>query len=309
MIHIACGCDDNYARHTAVMLATLSNHLDAKQPVTVHLLHDEGLAEKNINRLRLGLPQGFELFPRAVSASQMKGLPIHRFNRACWHRVFLPELLQDIDKVIYLDSDMVILDDIKQLWDMDISAKLFGAVTNPLYPFNPPHPITTLGLSSLSDYLNTGCMYMNLSALREDGFVGKIKKYAESHPENAWPEQDAISALYEGRWLKLHPRWNVQNTFFELKPEQIPLDKALINDALEKPAIIHFIGMHKPWHYLCRHPFRRVYLDACKQTSWPEPKIEGRTVLNYFLRPLPLRWQLRILRRMPDWMLKILGGA
>lgn len=301
-ITIACGCDNNYARHTAAMLQTVIEHLPDTCNIIIHLLEEGTLSESNFTRISRKLPPHAVLKRLTVAAAQMNGLPTKKFHRACWHRIFLPELLPDVEKILYLDSDMVVVDDLIPLWETALEDKLFAAVTNPLYPFMPKHPIDRLGLNTMEDYLNTGCLLLNLSALRKTDFSQKIKDYASKHPNNLWPEQDAISALFPRQWLRLHPRWNVQNTFFDLNQKQLPIPQQLILEAINKPAIIHFIGPHKPWHYSCRHPLRGLYYRAALETDWGLLRPEGKTLLNILLKPLPLIWQIKIKGKIPNWI-------
>lgn len=306
MIHIACGCNDRYARHTAAMLISVAEHVSPEVNIKAYVLHDNGLSGESIQKLRASLPDTVEIETLFVSDELMDGLPTHKFHRECWHRIFLPELLPELDRVLYLDSDMIAVDDITTLWSTDIGSKLFGAVVNPLYPFNPPHPITKLGLDNLSDYLNAGCLLMDLSKMRQADFSYKTKCYGIKHPENTWPEQDAMSVVWQKQWFHLHPRWNMQSTFFDLHPQKLPVSTDIVAIARERPAVIHFIGTHKPWHYLCRNAFRQAYFDASKKTAWGESEVEGRTWLNILLRPFSLGIQLRVLRRIPRWLLMLL---
>lgn len=295
MLHIACGIDDNYAPHAAAMLLSAFDNLPSGSTRTF-VLHDDNLSEESIRNLSKTLGELTHLHLLKITDRMMSGLPTDTFHHACWHRIFLPDLLEDIDKVLYLDADMIIVDDLLPLWETDLEQYLFAAVVNPLYPFMPVHPINSLGLAGPSEYLNTGCLLMDLNKLRETNFTQKIKSYAAKHPDNLWPEQDAISALFPKQWKKLHPRWNVQTTFFDLSPDQLPVPKQQAIEAIESPAIIHFIGPNKPWHYLCKHPFQNKYREWVDKTVWGSSPLEGHTALNSLLRHLPLLWQQRILK-------------
>src|SRR5207253_2718503 len=77
-----------------------------------------------------------------------------------------------------------------------------------------------------------------------------------------WPDQDACNVALEGRWLALHPRWNAQNslwTWGDLARGVFGVD--VVEEATTAPAILHFEGpsLSKPWHALCRHPWRDEY--------------------------------------------------
>jgi lipopolysaccharide biosynthesis glycosyltransferase len=237
-----------------------------------------------------------------VHRERLADFPAGPFHQAAWCRVFLPELLTNLDKVVYLDSDLIVTDSLVPLWETDISGHLLAAVTNPLYPFMPDWPTQVLGLPDRRQYFNSGVLLMNLASMRTAGCTEELRRYARNHPDNRCPDQDALSALFHSWRLPLHPRWNVQTTLFDLPASLLPFSPAQVQEALEAPAVIHFIGPFKPWQYLCRHPLQQLYFDHLEQTPWPVRPLEGRTPVNVLLRPLPLIWQERLLRW--AWMLR-----
>lgn len=291
-LELACATDDGYAPHCAAMLRSALDHTDA-EGVRVHLLHGP-LAAGNISRLEgMIRDAGAQFRDVPVPPAMLAGLPDGKFHIACWYRVLLPELCPDLQRVLYLDADMIVLDDLRQLWNTDLKGRPFAAVVNPLYPFNPDRP-RALGLGGPRDYLNSGVLLMDLAALRASGAVKQLKSYGESHPENPYPEQDALSVVFQDRWLSLPPRWNAQTTLFDLPAAALPFTESESAEARKSPAVVHFIGPLKPWHYLCRHPFRHAYRRLRARTPWPELRLEGRTFKNSLLRPFPLDTQLQL---------------
>lgn len=294
-MHIACATDDGYAPHCATMLRSL---LDRNPPadLSIHVLHgDTALSADSKDRLRdLVNGTGASLHFIPLGARDLEGFPSGRFHISCWYRVLLPHARPDLDRILYLDSDMVVLDDLRPLWETDLHGKLFAAVVNPLYPFMPDRAVQTLGLPTARSYLNSGVMLMDLGAMRAAGLTEKLRDYGAAHPDHAWPEQDALSAVCRDRWLALPPRWNAQTTLFDLKPAQLPFTADEVRAARKNPAVVHFIGPLKPWHYLCRHPYRREYQRLRKRTPWPDLRLEGRTLKNALLRPFPLGVQLQL---------------
>lgn len=294
-ITIVCGCDDNYAPHAAAMLKSAEENLPSMTHIDIYVLHDQGLTEQNLQRLQATAKRA-NVNALAVPDSLMKHMPTEKFHRACWHRVFIADLLPNTQRVLYLDTDMIVVDDLTPLWQTDLKGAPFAAVSNPLYPFMPQSKLTELGISDPSDYLNTGCLLMDLNALRALNFSGKITAYAHNHRKNSWPEQDAISALYIGKWLKLHPRWNAQNTLFELPNSKLPYPPQKASEARQQPAIIHFIGPRKPWTYLAKHPYKGLYKHYRSKTPWANWEYPDRTLFNALIRHLPFPIQLKLER-------------
>ena len=75
-----------------------------------------------------------------------------------------------------------------------------------------------------------------------------------------------MSALIPRRRVHLHPRWNAQSTLFELPLKRLPFTPQEVAEARTRPAVIHYIGPFKPWHYLCKHPLRGLYFEHLRQT-------------------------------------------
>lgn len=296
MIHIACIGEGGYLRHTAAMLHSALSHLPA-QPATVHLLQEREADAAEVQRLRQTLaPFGAGLRLHTASAEALGDFRAGYFPRAIWLRVLLPDLLPELDKVLYLDSDMIVADTLLPLWQTELGEALLGAVVNPLYPFMPPHPKLALGLEQPEDYFNSGMLLMNLRAMRADRTSAKLREIARSRTGMLYPDQDALNLACRGRWLALHPRWNAQSTLFELSAQSLPFPPQVVSEVRAAPAVIHYIGPFKPWHYLCRHPHQALYFRHAALTPWGEPALEGRSAFHFVLRRLPIAWIDRGLR-------------
>lgn len=271
--------------HAATMLRSLGEAMPT-QPVRVHLLHDGPVTTNDLAPLRGSLePFPIEVVDVPVPASLQRRLPGHQFHVSAWFRVLLPRLAPGLDRVVHLDVDTVVLDDLAPLWDVELHDQLFAAVANPLYPFQPPHWRTELRLSHPREYPNTGVLVMDLPRMREAGLVDRLLAYADRHPDNAWPEQDALAATCRGQWLELAPRWNVQTPLYDLDREQLPYSSTELAEALSRPAIVHYIGPYKPWTYACHHPLRHLYHHARAATAY-EPAVQSPTRRQRVMRRL-----------------------
>jgi lipopolysaccharide biosynthesis glycosyltransferase len=294
VIHIACISEGGYLRHTA---ATLHSALLHTQPLrcAVHILHERPVAPDERDRLAAVVAgQHGELHWLRVAPDVARGFPDGGFPRAVWFRVLLPELLPALDRVLYLDSDLIVRTSLAPLWQTDLGTRLLGAVTNPLYPFQPPYPQQALGIAQPQDYFNSGVLLLNLAQMRAEGTARKLAEVAATRRGLWYPDQDALNLVCRDRWHRLHPRWNAQSTYFELAASELPVPAAQIAETRADPAIVHFIGPFKPWSYLCRHPLRALYAEHARATPWGLGPLEGRTLRNAVLRLLPMaaidRW-------------------
>lgn len=301
-IEIACSADNGYLPHVSVMLHSLLSHTAG--PVRVWLLHGPKLDDsEGMARLEQTVESfGATLRYLPVPDELMEGFPTAKFHYSCWYRILLPDLLPDLDRIVYLDCDIVVTDDVRPLWETDLGDKLFGACVNPLY--RPMHKaVRAMGVPDNRDYLNSGVLLLDLERLRYERLGEHLRDYAVEHPDNACPEQDALSVLYQGKWMPLHPRWNVQTATLDLSPRKLPLPRSEVEEAVSRPAVLHFNGPFKPWDHHCRHPLRHLYFEHREKTPWPMEPLQRSSLPYRLMRPLGVAGQYRvILYGRPIWL-------
>ncbi|HEX2234342.1 MAG TPA: glycosyltransferase family 8 protein [Thermoleophilaceae bacterium] len=270
-LHLSCAADRQYVPHAAAMLRSvlrLRGELDA----AVHFLHGPRLPRRARRRLagmveRLGAAIEF----LEVPDERVEGLALFEgITPTMWYRVYLPELLPDVERVLYLDADVLAVAPLGPLWATDVDGWLLAAVTNVF----PDHSAArarpaALGLSGPEQYFNSGVLLLNLDEMRRDGTSDKILDFARSN-ELLYPDQDALNAVMARRRLALHPRWNCMNSLFVYPwaDEAFPTGQA--DEARRRPGIRHFEGPaeNKPWHRDCGHEGRELYFEQRRETPW-----------------------------------------
>lgn len=294
MLHVACATDARFAADCAVLLTSLTSTNDPAA-IHVHLLHDDSLSGSDRDALReivVRAGAGFE----AISELGRETLTLaqsERFPLRIWYRVLLPDLLPEVSRVLYIDADAMIAAPLDELWERDLEGNLVGAVTNPLYTSMVPRIVSDLGLSGAASYFNSGVLLMDLAAWRAADTVSAVIDFARRHVI-AWPDQDALNGVLHNQRLRLHPRWNAMPGLWELPRRFLPYTDDEVREAAEKPAIVHFVGPYKPWHYRSRHPYRQLYFEYLEHTPWSGRPIEGRSARQAFLKRLPTVWAHRI---------------
>jgi lipopolysaccharide biosynthesis glycosyltransferase len=281
-IDVACAAEGSrYVAHSAAMLHSV---IAANQghDVHIHYLHGPEFPRHARERMRpwvTGLGASIEFI--LVPDNRLDGVPTRGFTRkATWYRVFLPEILPGRDRVLYLDSDLIVVDSLAPLFERDdLEGRYLGAVTNVLQHNDQGRP-AELGLSGPEVYFNAGVLLMNLEAMRSDRSSRALISYARENAELiAFRDQDALNVvLGEGR-LELHPRWNCMNAFYEFDHAGDVLGHEALAEAKDDPGIRHFEGpsLNKPWHYECAREMRELYAEHRAQTPWPRLRREGRT--------------------------------
>jgi lipopolysaccharide biosynthesis glycosyltransferase len=286
-LHVACAAEGEYVIHSAAMLhSMLACHPPGS--VAIHYLHGPELAEQTRDRLRdmversRGEVRFWEIPDRWVA-----GLPTKGFTRkATWYRTFLPDLLPDVSRVLYLDADVLVLESVAPLWEVDMASKLVAAVTNVLEPQAIDRP-KALGIAHSQGYFNAGVMVLNLDLMRREESSRAVCEYARAHADElAWRDQDAFNVVLGAGRVPLHPRWNCMNALLIFPWSVDVLGREAVAEALESPAIRHFEGPgpYKPWHYMCRREWRDLYRRHRQETPWPRVRLQGRNPRNMWRR-------------------------
>jgi lipopolysaccharide biosynthesis glycosyltransferase len=284
------------------MLASLVS-TNSASAVHVHLLHDQRLAPSEVTGLvSIAESAGASCTPRPINSSATDLLPSSaRFPLNVWYRVLLPDLLPDLPRILYLDADTLVTDTLTPLWDLDMADAWVGAVTNPLFGHMVPRIRAELGLPDPRGYFNSGVLLMDLDAWRANDVSRHVIEVAIRKPHLEWPDQDALNTVLHDHRHQLHPRWNAMPGLFELPPRFLPYECREIREAVEDPAIVHFVGPYKPWHYRSRHPYQAEYFSSLRTTQWSDRAVEGRSAWHAVLRRLPPLWAYRTEFAVANW--------
>lgn len=246
---------------------------------------------------------GLDLDWVEVPGEMVQGLPRRDYiSQVVWYRIFMPQLLPGLDRVLYLDADIIAMASIEPLWATLLGDDYFAAVTN-IVPQQYRERACELGLPGPEHYFNAGIVLWNLDLMRRENFTNRVLEYSRKNMTKLlWLEQDTLNALFWNRRLPLHPRWNCQNGIFYNSWGIGLLDPQQMREALKAPALLHFEGgsFAKPWHYLSTHPLRERYFFHRRATPWPLRIPEGVTLKNIAKKHVtePALWLMRRLRRM-----------
>jgi lipopolysaccharide biosynthesis glycosyltransferase len=286
-LQVACAAEGaEYVAHSAAMLhSLLVRHRE--EGVAIHYMHGPDVTEAQEEMLAAMVErEGGAISFLRIPDDEIDGLPTVGFTRkATWYRIFLPVLRPGLERIIYLDADLVVRDSLVPLWTTELGEHWIGAVTNVLQ-HNDFHRPGELGLAGPEVYFNAGVLLMNLEQMRRDDRTEALRDYGVRNAERLlWRDQDALNVVLGERRLPLHPRWNCMNSFrWEHAADVFGADA--LAEARRNPAIRHFEGpsINKPWHYLCERELRDEYLEHRRQTPWPRVKREGVTARNVLKR-------------------------
>jgi len=179
------------------------------------------------------------------------------FSMTTYYRLFLPDLYPDLPKALYLDSDIVLLDDVAKLYNIDIGTNLVGAIPDgavqSVKEFQD-YVELVVGLKDYHQYFNAGILLMNLEELRKYRFQVKFMYLLDTIKFKVAQDQDYLNRLCKGRVMVIDNSWNTM-------PGANP-DKRSKN-----PKLIHYNLSNKPWH-LDNVPFEEYFWDFAWQTDF-----------------------------------------
>jgi lipopolysaccharide biosynthesis glycosyltransferase len=280
-IEVACAAEGReYVAHSAAMLHSLLSH-HRRGEVRIHYMHGPDVSVRDERRLAsMVAHEGGEVSFLRIPDRKLRGLPTKGFTRkATWYRVFLPDLLPDVEKILYLDCDLIVLDSLSPLFETDLAGSWVGAVTN-VFQHNHLHRPAELGLAGPEVYFNAGVLLMNLEQMRANGCTAALIDYGRANAGRLeWRDQDALNVVLGERRTALHPRWNCMNSVLVFDRADDVFGAEAAAEARACPAIRHFEGpdTNKPWHHLCEDGLRELYLDHRRATPWPRERRERLT--------------------------------
>ena len=286
MLEIVFTVDKNYIQHLGVaVISLLENNKNLNLRLTI--IHggidnvDQGkiknIAARYNTEVKFIFVNDF-LFEKFVIN--------YHFTKANYYRLFIPELLDnDIDKVLYLDSDIVVNKKIDDLFKIDISGFYVAAVESP--GFNRHKE---LKMSPQAKHFCSGVMLINLKKWREEEIHKKVIDFILKNPNSIeFADQCGLNAIINGQWLELNPKYDVQSSFFEISISELKkcFQQTDIEECLRDPVIIHYTGSSKPWHFMNKHPYKDVYWKYLKKTPWRDYRPYDLTVINIFKKHTP----------------------
>ncbi|MDR1383305.1 MAG: glycosyltransferase family 8 protein [Planctomycetaceae bacterium] len=210
------------------------------------------------------------------------------------------------DRILYLDCDTIILDDLEEIFSLDFGNKTIAAVPELFagaFIFEKG-----FGLR----YFNSGVMLINAKLWRENHLTEKIIHFMKyrfnklNENKKHYGDQDILNIFFQGQVVYLHPRYNLVNPVLL---RRWYFSGKLFDDAVTHPAIVHFAGGTKPWNYWDGHPLADKYLFYRKQTPWADIVLP-QTTLSQILRLCSKRSKYhfsRLIYPLADFFRRVFG--
>lgn len=290
---IVVACDNHYMPLLAALVKSIEVNHKSAEHIEFYIL-DDGIFKKNIVKLNNSVNS--EIFTlhwvpmkKVIPAGMSIPYDTSSYPLIIHMRMFIPYFIpEEYEKVIYMDVDMIVNDDISKLWQTNLNEYAIAAVTDVrIRYFGNSQAVKNykqLGFDENTKYFNTGILLMNTRTWRERNLTAIVFKCIEDNREFAnYPDQYGLNVVLANQWLELDVKWSWSAA--EWNP-----DASLIHFIWRKP-------IYKTYRYEKR--YLEMFLHYLSLTQWKGFKPVGeferllKKGLNKILKmPLLIKSQL-----------------
>ena len=249
-LHICTSADKNYKLPLTALLNSIYKN-SASRPCVMHILYT-GLSKRyqqKIQRKYKNTNLSVEFVDMSSYNFDFFELDMQYWTKAIFYRIMIPEIFKNLERILYIDGDTLVVQDLVDLFNMEFQDDAYLAMI--VDKFSWKHQMFRLGVSN---YFNSGVILFDIDKCRKDNFSYKCIKWLHDTPKKPiYPDQDAINVIADGKIVR------VNNLYNKMIVPKYPITVDI------KPFIIHFVSETKPW--MCRAPvkycsFYRKYIPS-----------------------------------------------
>lgn len=238
-INLFFAVDDNYCPFLSAALYSMFKNANKDYSYNIYVLHN-GISQERQEILKNQvLGNGtIDFVDMNEKLKRLESRLVTRdyYTMTTYYRLFIPNMFPQMDKALYLDSDIIITGDISKLYETDMKDNLVGAVPDMAVQNTPvfvDYVENALGVRG-EKYFNAGILLMNLKEMRAWNFEEKFIKLLSTYSFRVAQDQDYLNVLTNGRVEYVDNSWNVQ-----------PVPNNICN--FNQINLIHYNMLWKPW--------------------------------------------------------------
>lgn len=280
MMNIALCTDQKFAIPCLVCIISILEN-NKEDSIHIYVLED-GLNEKTKAKFR----KLSDLYHCPIELLQIDktlfdGLVVNsRYPISIYYRYLLSKMMTNEQKVLYLDSDVIVMNSLRPLYELDITDKPVAAVLDQ----NCDDTLILNRVRTKNTYWNSGVLLLNLDYWRKHDVFKRLFEFIAMNPEKCvYPDQDAMNILFDGNTTYAPIEFNVQEGWFH-SLEKLHFSYMRwqeVERAKNAPMILHFCSDKKPWHKECRHPLRSEFLHYAYLFDFIGFKLKPRYSYSY----------------------------
>ena len=278
---VTINTDDNYIQHSMAMLCSLYEN-NRNHHINVHVLHG-GLMDKSRNYLtELAERYGNSVVFYHVDDTPLQGVQFRQnrpLSMAAYYRLLLSSVLpSNIDKVLYLDCDIIVLRDLHEIFDIELDGYALAASIDH-FPYDSKHRLQ-LHMEADERTFCSGVMLVNLKYWRDNNVEAGLLEYAKRHRDVVYlHDQDVLNYYFRKKWFLLPPKWNC--VAYSTTPPKYPLFRPFdFVEYINAPMLYHYaaVGL-KPWYEMWM-PNKKYYTNYLKLSGYKGVEVKKTPLLS-----------------------------
>jgi lipopolysaccharide biosynthesis glycosyltransferase len=270
-INVVLATDGNYIAHAATTMLSMLDMINRAAAIRLFLLTNQTLSVQDRTTLSTIFTE-CDIHFIDIDTNAFEWAPLNRshVSVAAYYRLNMHKLLPtDIERVIYIDSDTIVVDSLVKLWNIDIGSKPIAACADG----GGVTQSNRMSLPSSHRYFNSGVLIFNLAELRKSNELdGALDLYSARKKDIIFQDQDILNIMFCDRTYILPLKWNINHYIFAYSSILPSYNVEDAREAVVDPGIIHFTERIKPWdaRSRCANPFARLYWHYRNMTPWKE---------------------------------------
>lgn len=240
VIPVFFACDDHYVKYMMVTIRSLIDHTNSNYQYELHVLHTD-ISQENQEKVKAMEQSNITIDFHDVSEEQAKiekKLVLRDYySNTTYYRIFIADMFPEYDKTLYIDSDIILMDDISKLYNYQLGSNYIGAVQDYLVKHVDvfgEYVENVLGISRVA-YFNAGVVLINSRQFRRQKVQSQFIELLNMYSFVVAQDQDYLNIICQDKVLWIDSKWNVQMSEKEERPE-------------DKVSLIHYNLAEKPWH-------------------------------------------------------------
>jgi len=281
-IHVAIAFDQNYLVQFYALLTSIF-HNNKENDIHIHAIVS-GLSESIKEKIRVYAIQNNSIITYYLIDEQIVSQYVLNNSRtsAVYYRLYFPLLVPAfVKRLLYLDTDTLVLNNLTELYDTNLENYPVGAVYDNWVKTAP-----YLGINQEGQYFNSGVLLIDVEKWKAQHISERSFTFLRDNPEKIhYVDQDALNAVLQNNWKRLDEKYNLMYSY---------ISEGLSKDELKKyvadKVILHFT-LQRPWNLLCRNRFRSLYFFYLKNS--PAKKLKK--IIDFKWEKIPDLVKIRLI--------------
>lgn len=290
ILNVVYATDEKYAGLTGISIYSLIEKNRDFDEINIYII-DDGITLETKEKILAVVEQfGRQLyfFPSIKFEDKFNVPDTLEKNMTIYNNLFLESII-DVERVLYLDCDIIIMNSLKELWNTDMSEYLLAAVQD----VSGIIERYEAGLGTNEIYYNSGVMLFNLRRCKEKHLEEQFIKAIQNGPtKSIFRSQRIVNQVCKNNILTISPKYNLLNEYIEFNVDDLKMfvqsqnfySQEEMEAANDNPAIIHFAGYERPWCYKqCYHKYTNVFHELERKTPWEKIEMPPTTRKNLIM--------------------------